>query len=407
MKTTTYKLDAIIDFIDGDRGKNYPKDQDFYESGYCLFLDASNITKDGVNFSSTHFITRDKDNQLRNGRIATDDLILTTRGTVGNIAPANKILNQYSCARVNSGMLVLRKKSPIDTNYLYYLLKSNYVQQSFFLFSSGSAQPQLPVKDLKKIKLDLPSIEQQSRIAAILSAYDELIEKNNHKISILQEQAQELYKEWFVRFRFPGHETAKFENGLPEGWRVQTLGLVAAINEKSIGKDFSHSVIKYIDIASVSRGNVGSKTEYDLCDAPGRAKRMISDGDIIWGMVRPNLKAYALILSPNPNDIVSTGFAILTAKAVPYTYLYQIVTRPHFIEYLTYRAGGSAYPAVTPKDFTRAAVILPSAILLNLYHSIVEPIYRSIHSLAENSQNLTRQRDLLLPRLMSGKLEVD
>ncbi len=141
-------------------------------------------------------------------------------------------------------------------------------------------------------------------------------------------------------------------------------------------------------------------------EAPGRARRKARDGDIIWSNVRPNLRAYALILDPLENDVFSTGFTILTATAVPYTWLYQFVTTDRFVGYLTNHATGAGYPAVRPEDFERAIVNVPPRELLDLFHEATEGNFRLISKLSAQNVKLAQARDLLLPRLMNGAISV-
>src|SRR5699024_7516862 len=231
-----YKLENLVVFIDGDRGKNYPKQDEYLEKGYCLFLNTSNVTKEGFNFSKVNYISESKDKLLRNGRLEFDDIILTTRGTIGNLALYREYM--YYPMRINSSMLILKTKEVLTSEFLYYLLKTQSMQFHMRLFSSGSAQPQLPVRDLKKIEVMIPSRKVQDEIVSILSNYDKLIENNNRRIQILEQTAEELYKEWFVRMRFPGYENIKFDKGIPEGWEVKKVkGLVKRYRYGSLYKE--------------------------------------------------------------------------------------------------------------------------------------------------------------------------
>ena len=214
-----YTIAQVATIIDGDRGVNYPKQNEFKSDGYCLFLNTGNVTQDGFSFDSNQFITNEKDQLLRKGKLQRGDIVYTTRGTIGNAAfYSDKV--PFDNIRINSGMVILRcKKEIIDVRYLYQVLKSSYYRPYFRQYCTGSAQPQLPIKDLSKIVIDIPDLNTQERIASILSAYDELIETNRRQIKLLEEAAQRLYKEWFVHLRFPGWEETKIVDGVPEGWR--------------------------------------------------------------------------------------------------------------------------------------------------------------------------------------------
>jgi type I restriction enzyme, S subunit len=215
-----------------------------------------------------------------------------------------------------------------------------------------------------------------------------------------------LYREWFVHFRFPGHEHVKIIDGIPEGWEQRTLGSIAETNRESYGAKELPEQIKYIDISSVAQGRVVLRSPIAVADAPGRARRKARDGDIIWSNVRPNLRAYTLILEPAENDVFSTGFTVLTARSVPFTWLYQFVTTENFIGHLVNHATGAGYPAVRPDDFERAVAIVPPERLLNLFHEATEANMRMISKLSAHSEKLAQARDLLLPRLMNGEIPV-
>jgi len=276
--------------------------------------------------------------------------------------------------------------------------------------SRGTTQDNLSLDKLLSFEIPTPPLPTQRKIAAILSAYDDLIENNARRIAILEKMAQTLYREWFVHFRFPGHEgvrTVDSELGpIPEGWEVVKLGDIADINRTSIRKNEAPEHINYVTISSVSPGRIEKVEPMAFEGAPGRARRIVKHGDIIWSTVRPNRRSYCLILDPVPNMIVSTGFAVITARTVPYTYLYHALTTDEFVGYLTNHATGAAYPAVSTDDFEDADVLLPPSELLALSHRVVLDFFDEKQNLHKRNGVLRRTRDLLLPRLISGEVDV-
>lgn len=401
-----YQIGQLADIIDGDRGKNYPKQNEFSPHGYCLFLNAGNVTLNGFSFEENLFITQEKDNSLRKGKLQRGDIVYTTRGTVGNAAFYSEIV-PFENVRINSGMVILRcHEDVVDKQYLYQILKSEFFRPYFKKYCTGSAQPQLPIMNLSKIELNIPELEAQHRIANILSAYDDLIENNRKQTKLLEEAAQRLYKEWFVDLRFPGHEHTKIVDGVPEGWRNIQLSDVSAINANSISKDYPFDYIDYTDLSSVQSGIIKETTWYSLADAPGRAKRIANDGDVVWGMVRPNLKSFALVLNPKETDVFSTGFCVLSPKSVPFSYLYYAVTTENFIAYLVNCTNGAAYPAVKPIHFAEANLLCPDNCLLDRFNAIVEPMLRKREKLLIMIKQVQQARDRLLPKLMSGVVKV-
>ena len=221
MKST---IGQLAEIIDGDRGSNYPKQNEFFDRGFCLFLNTGNVTKDGFSFSMNQFITEEKDRALRKGKLQRGDIVYTTRGTVGNAAYYSDTV-PFDQIRINSGMVILRCHTNIaEAKFLYHILKSEHFRPYFKKYCTGSAQPQLPIKNLSTIVLEIPELKIQQRIAEILSTYDDLIENNQKQIKLLEEAAQRLYKEWFIDLRFPRYEDTPIVDGVPEGWKQCLLG---------------------------------------------------------------------------------------------------------------------------------------------------------------------------------------
>ena len=329
-----------------------------------------------------------------------DDLIFCVRGsTTGRMNWADR---QYSLGR---GVCSIRGTTPMDTKYIRYCIELKL--GALLKLSGGATFPNLTGNDISTFSIPYPP--HRHKIASILSAYDDLIENNTRRIKILEEMAQALYREWFVNFRFPGHEKAKMVESelgvVPDKWEVKRLGDIANINESSIKKGCEPEGINYIDIASVSTGHI-DKVEYlAYAYAPSRARRVVKHGDIIWSTVRPNRKSYTVILNPPLNLIVSTGFAVITAKHAPYTYLYHALTTDDFVGYLINHTSGAAYPAVNSGDFENALVFHPPDALIESYHTIVRDLFEHKQILEQKNLNLSRTRDLLLPKLISGEID--
>lgn len=256
----------------------------------------------------------------------------------------------------------------------------------------------------------VPPIGDQRRIGRILAAYDALLENNTRRIQILEEMGRALYREWFVDFRFPGGQdrvmatTAK--GAAPPGWTFANLGAIATVNRAQIDTKLPPQRILYIDIASVGPGTVRDVTPIAFEDAPGRARRVVQHGDILWSCVRPNRRSHVLMLKPEPETVASTGFAVLTATKVPYTFLYQATTTDGFVAYLTNHATGAAYPAVTARTFQDAEILMPPEPLLTQFADVTVPQAELIALLQRQNANLRQTRDLLLPRLLSGQLSL-
>ena len=194
--TVPTALGDLVDFIDGDRGKNYPTFDEFTSTGYCLFLNASNVTSTGFNFDNCMFVSEEKDKLMNKGHLSPYDIVLTSRGTLGNVALYDKHI-KYENVRINSGMLIIRPKTKrLSPYFIYALLKSSYMKAAIERFKSGSAQPQLPIKDLQKITFEIP--ESDTVLVALdrqFLAVEESISINNNEIGNIKELSNVLLAE--------------------------------------------------------------------------------------------------------------------------------------------------------------------------------------------------------------------
>lgn len=336
-----------------------------------------------------------------------DVFITRTSETMEELGMSTVALKDYPNATYNGFTKRLRPITELlEPRFIGYYLRTPEFRGKFMAFSAMTTRASLTNDDLLSLEVPVPPLLVQQRIASILSTYDDLIENNQKQIKLLEEAAQRLYKEWFVDLHFPGHENVKIVDGVPEGWESCRLRDVAEINGRNIDENYPYDKINYIDIGSVRNGRILEKANYNLEEAPGRAKRIVQDGDVIWGMVRPNLRAYAMVLNPDKNDVFSTGFAVLTSKKVPFSFLYCNVTTEEFVGYLVNCTNGAAYPAVKPIHFEEYNVSIPQNNLLNKFHNITEPYFRKIYYLNKQISSLREARDRLLPKLMSGEIEV-
>ncbi len=194
------KLLDIVDVLDGDRGKNYPKEKDFRDTGHTLFLNASNVTKEGFLFEDTQYISEEKSNVMGSGKLQLDDIVVTSRGSLGHLAWYNteiKAIVPY--ARINSGMLILRKKSDISLAYLYQFMKSHKGQNQISFMSFGSAQPQLTKKGVENLDVSLPlKIEEQQKIGDFFNSLDNLITLHQRKLEKLKQLKSGYLNSMFV-----------------------------------------------------------------------------------------------------------------------------------------------------------------------------------------------------------------
>jgi type I restriction enzyme S subunit len=366
--------------------------------------------KGNLEVSTELFITEEKFREIERkfGAPMQGDLLLTSVGTLGSVYVV-KVGDRFYFKDGN--LTWFRHFKRLDSQFLYYWIGSPQGKAELQKCTIGSSQSAFTIVLLKSMEIELPPLPVQQRIAGILSAYDELIENSQRRIKILESMARALYREWFVHFRFPGHENhprvASPLGEIPQGWEVKKLADVAEVNRTQINARSAPEELHYIDISSVSPGQIDSITTYVFADAPGRARRIVQHGDVLWSCVRPNRRSHAQVMHPETNTIASTGFAVLTATKVPFTFLYLATTTDDFVAYLTNNATGAAYPAVSAPTFEKAELLVPSATLLKEFGDVTIPMVEEIHTLQRQIQNLRRTRDLLLPRLLSGQVALD
>lgn len=380
-------------------GKTPPTSRQEFFGGEYLFVTPSDLEYDHYYCRMTErTVSEEAKSALPNQFIPANAVMFTCIGaTIGKcgISPAECLTNQ----QINS--VVVNEHT--DPKFLYYLLCNNVNVVKGL--GGGAATPIVSKSKFEEIEFLVPSLGSQQSIADTLSAYDALIENNHRRMALLDESARLLYREWFVRLRFPGHEHTCIVDGVPEGWEWKALGDVARINRTSLASNFDGE-IEYIDITSVTPGAINETTPYHFRDAPSRARRVVKHGDIIWSCVRPNRRSHAVIWQPPENLVASTGFAVITPVSLPTSFLYQVVTTDLFVGYLENHAKGAAYPAVVAGDFERAKVLVPSPVLSNAFNGFAEPLLSEAHNLRMQNQKLRAARDLLLPRLMSGEIAV-
>ena len=189
-------MTAICQIIDGDRGKNYPKQEEFSDSGFCLFLNAKNVTAQGFSFENCTYITEEKDALLRNGKLCRGDVVLTTRGTIGNLAFYDTSV-PYENIRINSGMVILRMNKQVVSEIFFIEQFKMQLDSIKSRIASGSAQPQLPISTMNKIEMILPPIELQNQFAAFVERIDQQKQTVQQSLEKLELMKKALMQEYF------------------------------------------------------------------------------------------------------------------------------------------------------------------------------------------------------------------
>ncbi len=276
------KLEDISEIIDGDRGKNYPSGDDFKNNGHTLFLSAANVTKQGFVFKETQYITKLKSESLGSGKVILNDIILTSRGSIGHIGFYDKKTHEYiPQARINSGMLILRTDKLNSPSFIAQFLKSPWGIKQIKLISFGSAQPQLTKKDIKNFKIILPKMEEQQKISSFFKHLDDTIALHQRKC----DQTKEL-KKTMLQKMFPKKGERIPEIRFPEftdEWEEKKLGEVGETFTGLSGKtkaDFGHGAGKFVTYVNVFNNPISDLKGVDSIEIDDNQKQ-VQYGDIL------------------------------------------------------------------------------------------------------------------------------
>ena len=420
---------APLEIIDGDRGKNYPSRQDQFEKGHCLFLNAGNVTSVGFNFTNNVFITEERDNLLRQGKLKRNDIVLTTRGTVGNVAYYDKKI-PFEHLRINSGMVIIRtNKNELDSRFAYYFLISKLFSNQVQMLRTGSAQPQLPIKDINRIKIPLPPLPTQERIADILGTLDDKIEINRQMNHTLEAMARAIFKSWFVDFDpvyakmegrdyplpaevmdlFPD-ELVESELGLiPKGWEVKQIndvvetvgGATPSTKNPDYWENGIHNFATPKDLSGLS-SPILITTDRKVTDA-GLLKissRLLNRGTLLMSSRAP--VGYLSI-----TDIpvcINQGFIAMKCNRILPNY-YMLNWAKQNLDEIINRASGTTFKEISKRNFRLIDIIEPIKEVVNSYYELVKPIYDKITANVRENETLMKIRDTLLPKLISGEVE--
>ncbi len=294
----------------------------------------------------------------------------------------------------------------VNPRYVGYYLHLN--ESLIEHLGRGSTnQTELSGKDIGRISIDLPSETSQKKIVEILAAYDKLIETNNKRIKALEQMAENLYKEWFVRFRFPGHENAKFENGIPKGWEYRTVEALSSILQRGISPEYDEEGLSTVISQKCIRQSI-----MDIGEARKQSKLFkpelnLIDGDtVICSTGTGTLGRVGQVYGEYPDTTFDSHVTLVRSKEnFGKHYLFWSLKSMQ-VWFMNMGIGSTNQQELYRGTIKNAKILIPSESLLSLFESIIEPIHKKITVLNQSQNNLISQRDLLLPRLMSGKLEV-
>ncbi len=392
------------------------KSQDLQSEGDIPVVKIGNISngKDVILDNDIQFVSKDFLKINDKYHINRGDVLISLTGS--HINQPNSMVGR--CCRYyqketlllnqRAGKVIAKKDN--DLGYLYYMLNSQSMKINITNRAYGAAnQANVSPTDILNIKFFFPPLPTQQKIAGILSKYDEAIENNNRRIKLLEQMAQNLYKEWFVRFRFPGWQMAEFENGVPKGWKVvQVQDLfditIGRTPDRKVFDYFSNNKSDYLWVSIADMKDkmfVLSSSEYLTDDAIQKVNMpMVKENTVILSF-KLSVGRVAITTQLTCTNEAIAHFNTNNRQLLEYTYLY--------LKTFQYQDLGNTSAignAVNSTIIKKMKFLYPDEKVLSDFHFKSKCIFDEIKLLTYKTKSLSRQRDLLLPRLMSGKLQV-
>lgn len=406
------KLKDVCNIISGYAFKA----DDLNDYGDIPVIKIGNITnKSGVLIDkNTQYVTKEFKKIDKKFYVENGDILISLTGS--HINQPNSMVGR--CCRNYSNQLFLLNQragkvipfeNKVDKDYLYYLLSTESIKYTIANMAYGGAnQVNVSPKDILNIKYNIPDIDIQKKISTVLLKYDLLIENNNKRILTLEQMVEEIYKEWFVRFRFPRYEKIRFENGIPISWEIKCLGdfgIVETGKTPSTEKKENYGdYIMFVKTPDMHNNMFVTNSEENLSEIGNKSqiKKKLPPNSIMvscigtGGVVAINAKEAHTNQQINSiilNNEFELEWLYFTCKSLKST-----------IE--MFGATGATMTNLSKGKFERLKVIKPDTQIVKDFNKIVNPLFEQIKNLIYQNENLIKQRDLLLPRLMSGKLEV-
>jgi type I restriction enzyme S subunit len=378
------------------------------ESG-VMYLTSKNFKPTGLDLSKVDYISEEnyKKHFERSKsalvKPANRDIVFGIIGTIGT----PYVVKKQDRFGISSSVGILRPNAEIDSYFLFYFMTSSSFQMSVESMKSGAAQGFLSLEMIKNLPLVKIELQTQKKIAAILSAYDDLIENNKRRIAILENMAEKIYREWFVRFRFPGYQTAEFEKGIPKGWELMPFSQAVEINPTE--RPEKDELKPYVGMEALSTNSMFFKpTER----RKGNSGSKFRNGDTLFPRITPCLengkRGYVMTLEMDEVAIGSTEFIVMREKLLTSEFIYLLCCFEPFRTHAEISmVGASGRQRVSENCFSFFLVAIPPKEILDRFTEIVRPMFESVKVLSNQNSYLEMTRDNLLPRLISGKLSVE
>lgn len=401
---TKHCLSEISDVRDGTHDSPRPA-----LAGYPL-VTSKHIINNRVDLKDTYLISEDDYNAVnKRSKVDKYDILISMIGTVGEVA---LVKDEPKYAIKNVGLI--KTNNEILSKYLFYYLLSRTGQNALKSFHSGATQKFISLGKLRSLPVFLPSQRSQENITSVLSAYDDLIEVNEKRIRVLEEMAQRLYTEWFVKFKFPGHEkTRMVDSGteygkIPEGWEVVLIGnrfstILGGTPPRGVASYWIDGIIPWINSGKVNELRIIDESELITQEALDRSATKIM----------PKRTTLIAITGATLGQVSLTEIVCCANQSVVGVYdeegLYSefiFLKIKEIIRKIIALAGGGAQQHINKDIVNDTEILIPDKTLMVLFSNKIRPVFDEIAALMFHNKNMLNARDLLISQLVTGKREL-
>lgn len=405
MKWEKVKLKDICEI---KSGKRLPKGCDFSVNVTKYpYIRARDIKSGKINCDNLAYLDEHIQEKIKRYIVNAGDIVITIVGaSVGDVGYVEKSLDGFNLTE--NAVRLTNVKDTVNSHYLLYVLNSPQYWELMQHIAAGSAQPKLGIYKIETISLELPPIDVQNKIASILSAYDDLIENNQKQIKLLEEAAQRLYKEWFVDLRFPGHEDVKIVDGVPEGWKKKYICDIADTlsggTPSRSKEDYFKGNIKWIKTKELNDGYVFD-TEERITELGfnNSSAKYFPENSIILAMYGATIGKLAISACEMTSNQACCVFNTNKfPEFLEYLFLWLLINRNNLIN----KGYGSAQQNLSREIINSIQIIVPTDEILLQFSKLSKEIFQKIKILQYANICLKEARDRLLPKLMSGEIEV-
>lgn len=410
-------LGEVVELINGDRGRNYPSAKDRVAEG-VPFINAGHLVDGRVDRSLVDYIAEEHHQRLRSGHVYEGDVLLCIRGSLGRVALAS---SRDAPGAIASSLVILRSSERVLPRFLLAYLQAPLGASMIMASDNGSAQPNIGAGDVARFRMPLPPIAEQRSIVSVLKAFDDLIETNRRRIEILEEMARLIYREWFVHFRFPGHEDVEFVDSdlgpIPDGWKIHSVNDVAELVR---GRSYRRADlvdepdgVAFLNLKCIDRGGGFRKSGLKRYEGPFKKKQLAVPGDTVIAVTdmtqERNIVAQAgrVPSLPDSAGVISLDLVrVLPIGDTDADYLYAMFRYSKFANEVREHANGTNVLHLSPDRIREYCFVVAPLELQQQFRNAVRPMYDLVANLELQSETLEHARDLLLPRLVSGEVDL-